>query len=308
MSKLSESAYLVALYRALESERRDALFQDPWARQLAGGQGQLFQALLGHPQPYADVIAIRTHLVDTLIQEQIARNHISLVMNLGAGLDTRPYRLQLPSSLIWLDVDLPDISEYKHQQLHGVKPRCILKQIKGDLADSTFRHSLFSASTQFSKPTIVITEGLLGYWTETQVASLASHLSQQHYIHGWILELAAPTVLRGWQRQYSHTLYDQYVANGKPAFKFAPHQGPAFFQTWGWQVAHQYDVLDKLSHLQRATPLVHLRAVMKRVLSQLHIPQTLSGQVVLLTHPTGFNAKRNDALGHKHGSYASRGN
>lgn len=43
MSKLSESAYLVALSRALESERSDALFQDPWARQLAGGQGQLFR-------------------------------------------------------------------------------------------------------------------------------------------------------------------------------------------------------------------------------------------------------------------------
>ncbi|KAI9135095.1 hypothetical protein [Acaryochloris sp. CCMEE 5410] len=95
--------------------------------------------------------------------------------------------------------------------------------------------------------------------------------------------------------QYNHTLYDQYVANGEPAFKFAPHQGPGFFQTWGWQVAHQYDVLDKLSHLQRATPLVHLRAVMKRVLGQLNIPQTIPSQVVLLTHPTGSRAERSNS-------------
>lgn len=131
MSKLSESAYLVALSRALESERSDALFQDPWARQLAGGQGQLFQALSGDAQPYADAIAIRTHLIDKLVQERIAHENIGLVMNLGAGLDTRPYRLNLPSSLIWLDVDLPGILEYKHQQLLGVKSRCILKRIKG---------------------------------------------------------------------------------------------------------------------------------------------------------------------------------
>lgn len=293
MSKLSESAYLVALYRALESERRDALFQDPWARQLAGGQGQLLQTLLGHPQKYADVIAIRTHLIDELIQTRIAHDNIGLVINLGAGLDTRPYRLQLPSSLIWLEVDLPDILEYKYQKLLGVKSRCILQGIKGNLADSTFRRSLFSIINQLSKPVLVITEGLLGYWTEHHVAKLASHLSQQPYIGWWILELASPAALRGWQMKYSHTLYDQYVANGEPAFKFAPHQGPRFFQTWGWQVADQYDVLDQLSHLQRATPLVHLRAVMKRVLGKFHITQTIPGQVVLLTHPTRSRAERN---------------
>lgn len=293
MSKLSESAYLVALYRALESERSDALFQDPWARQLAGGQGQLFQALLGHSKQYADVIAMRTHLIDKLIQARIADDNIGLVINLGAGLDTRPYRLQLPSSLLWLDVDLPDILEYKHQQLLGVKSRCILKHIKGNLAESAFRRSLFAITHQLSKPALVITEGLLGYWTEHQVSQFAAHLSQQHCIGGWILELAAPTVLRGWQMQYSHTLYDQYVANGEPAFKFAPHQGPRFFQTWGWQVADQYDVLDQLSHLQRATPLVRLRAVMKRVLGKFHITQTIPGQVVLLTHPTRSRAERN---------------
>lgn len=295
MSKLSESAYLVALYRALESERSDALFQDPWARQLAGGQGPLFQALLGHSKQSADVIAIRTHLIDKLIQERVAHDNIGLVMNLGAGLDTRPYRLQLPSSLIWLEVDLPDILAYKHQKLMGVKSRCILKRMKGDLADSTFRRSLFSMTQQLSKPVLVITEGLLGYWTESQVSALASHLSQQHSVGWWILELASPAVLKAWQMQYSHTLYDQYVANGKPAFKFAPHQGPAFFQTWGWRVAHQYDVLDNLSYFQRATPLVHLRVVMKRVLEQLHIPQTISGQVVLLTHPTRSSTTRNDS-------------
>lgn len=295
MSKLSESAYLVALYRALESERSDALFQDPWARQLAGGQGQLLQTLLGHPQKYADVIAIRTHLIDELVQKRIAQNNIGLVINLGAGLDTRPYRLQLPSSLIWLEVDLPEILEYKYQKLLGVKSRCILQGIKGNLADSTFRRSLFSVINQLSKPVLVITEGLLGYWTEHHVAKLASHLSQQPYIRWWILELASPAALSGWQMQYSHTLYDQYVTNGKPAFQFAPHQGPAFFQPWGWQVVHQDDVLEKLSHHQRATPLMSLRAIMKRVLKKLHITLAIPSQIVLLTQPTGLRAERKDS-------------
>lgn len=300
MSKLAETAYLVALYRALESERSDALFQDPWARQLAGGQGQLLQTLLGNPQKYSDAIAIRTHLIDELIQELISHGNVGLVLNLGAGLDTRPYRLQLPSSLTWLEVDLPEILEYKHQKLLGVQPRCILKRLKGNLADSTLRTSLFSVVNQLSKPALVITEGLLGYWHEYQVSTLASNLSQQQYISWWVLELASPAVLRGWQRLYSHTLYDQYITNGKPAFKFAPQQGPVFFQTWGWQVVNQYDVLEKLSQLKRTTPLVSLRAALRRGLQKLHITQALHSQVVLLAHPKGLTTvKRVNRYAHK---------
>lgn len=284
MSKLTETAYLVALYRALETERSDALFQDPWARQLAGGQGQLLQTLLGNPQRYSDVIAIRTHLIDGLIQELIAADKIGLVINLGAGLDTRPYRLQLPSSLIWLEIDLPEILEYKYQKLLGLQPRCILKQITGDLADSTLRTSLFAVVNQLSKPVLVITEGLLGYWNECQVSTLASTMSQQRYVSRWILELASPAALRGWQTLYNHTLYDQYVANGKPAFQFAPQQGPAFFQNWGWHVVNQYDVIEKMIQLKRTSSLVSLRAGISRRLEKLHLKQALRSQVVLLGH------------------------
>lgn len=54
----------------------------------------------------------RTYLFDRIIREQVAQG-ADMVVNLAAGLDTRPYRMQLPSSLNWVEVDLPKILDYK---------------------------------------------------------------------------------------------------------------------------------------------------------------------------------------------------
>lgn len=278
MSSLAETAYLVALCRALESERSDPLFQDPWARNLAGGRGQILQILLGHQQRCVDAIAIRTHLIDNLVLELVHQADLGFVLNLGAGLDTRPYRLSLPSSLFWIEVDRSEILKDKQQKLQQVQPQCILEQIQGDLTEPTFRQTLFAYINQWTKPVLVLTEGFLGYWSANQVADLAGELYQQQHIGWWAFELASPEVLLGWHTLYAHQLYDQYVANGKTTFQFAPVEGPEFFRPWGWQVAKQHNVLEKLHQLQRTLPLVSMGAKIMQWINT----QKPHSQIVLL--------------------------
>lgn len=93
MNKICETAYLVAMYRAIESERPDALFLDPFARLLASGQGQVLVAMLGDKKQAANLIATRTHFFDRTIEQLARSQQIDTVVNLGAGLDTRRYRL-----------------------------------------------------------------------------------------------------------------------------------------------------------------------------------------------------------------------
>ena len=40
ISNVSDTARWVALYRAMETDRPDALFKDPYARRLAGAEGE----------------------------------------------------------------------------------------------------------------------------------------------------------------------------------------------------------------------------------------------------------------------------
>jgi methyltransferase (TIGR00027 family) len=106
---ISDTARWIAYFRARESERPDALFHDPYAGRLAGERGfQIANALVdGNKHDWAWVA--RTYLFDTFLLREI-QNGASFVVNLAAGLDARPYRMQLPTTLQWLEVDLPDIN------------------------------------------------------------------------------------------------------------------------------------------------------------------------------------------------------
>jgi Leucine carboxyl methyltransferase len=58
-----------------------------------------------------------------------------MVVNLAAGLDTRPYRMDLPSSRLWVEVDLPDLLDYKEEVLKSESPRCRLERVRLDLSN-----------------------------------------------------------------------------------------------------------------------------------------------------------------------------
>src|SRR5205807_9545136 len=105
---VSDTALWAAVYRAAETERPDALFRDPYARRLAAERGrQIAESLPAAIR--ADWAWVgRTYLFDQLIAEQL-RQGVDMVVNLAAGLDARPYRMDLPSSLQWIEVDLPGI-------------------------------------------------------------------------------------------------------------------------------------------------------------------------------------------------------
>src|SRR5262245_62515245 len=92
---VSDTARWVAVYRAEESARSDALFHDPFAAQLAGERGRAIAARAPRASSFAMVA--RTKLIDDLVAASIAEG-CDRVVNLAAGFDTRPYRLALPES------------------------------------------------------------------------------------------------------------------------------------------------------------------------------------------------------------------
>ena len=94
-SAYPDTALLAAGWRAMESSRSDALFDDPLAAGLAGESGLRIAATLPDG---AWVVAIRTVVIDGFVRSAIA-SPVDTIINIGAGLDTRPYRMELPSSL-----------------------------------------------------------------------------------------------------------------------------------------------------------------------------------------------------------------
>src|SRR5262245_61383351 len=94
LRNVSDTARWVAIYRAIESERPDALFRDPYARRLAGERGERIRAAMEFANRNAWSFVARTVLFDRFVTESIA-NGTDMIVNLAAGLDTRPYRMAL---------------------------------------------------------------------------------------------------------------------------------------------------------------------------------------------------------------------
>src|SRR5256885_2373605 len=126
---ISDTARWMAVYRAHESARKDAVFRDPYARALAGERGERIAASFTHKQNFEWSLVARTYAFDRYVAKEIAAG-ADLVLNLAAGLDTRPYRMELPRALRWVEVDLPEILDYKEEILGDAKPACALERVR----------------------------------------------------------------------------------------------------------------------------------------------------------------------------------
>jgi methyltransferase (TIGR00027 family) len=252
---VSDTARWVAVYRAQETERPDAIFRDPFARRLAGDRGEQIARMnpLGGDNAWSMIT--RTYLIDNLINAGLQRG-ADLVVNLAAGLDSRPYRMQLPPSLRWIEVDLPEILDYKENVLRDEKPLCALDRIRLDLSDVRARRELFARLGQSAKRALIITEGLLIYLTADAVGDLAADLAAPASFRSWIVDIASPGLLRMLTKRMASQL-----SQAAP-FKFAPEEGPRFFERYGWKPVEVQSFLKNAAHLNRLPFLLRLVALL----------------------------------------------
>jgi len=250
---ISDTARWVAVYRAMETERPDAHFRDPYARRLAGPEGEEIVRSLRHGAGMAWAMIVRTAVMDEMILRAVAGGS-DLVLNLAAGLDARPYRLELPRGLRWVEVDLPGITDYKEDQLAGETPRCALERIRLDLTDLPGRQALFARLGAKARQVTVVTEGLLAYLTPEQVAGLATDLHTPPTFARWITELASPWILRYMQRKYRKVT----GVGGTVPMHFGPADGGGFFRPYGWVVAEERSMLEEGRRLRREMRLAWL--------------------------------------------------
>ncbi|MGC1484266.1 MAG: SAM-dependent methyltransferase [Candidatus Acidiferrum sp.] len=252
---VSDTARWVAVYRARETERSDAHFRDPFARRLAGERGeQIAQSMpLGRDNDWSMIT--RTCLGDDLINEQV-RQGVDMVINLAAGLDARPYRMQLPLSLKWIEVDLPEILSYKEEILRDENPVCSLERIRLDLSDVAARRDLFAQLGRRAAKALIVSEGLLIYLNAEDVAGLAKDLAAPPSFQSWILDIASPGLLRMLAKRTAKQL-----TQAAP-FKFAPPEGPDFFITYGWKPVDVRSLLKNAARLKRLSFFMSLFALL----------------------------------------------
>jgi methyltransferase (TIGR00027 family) len=253
---ISDTALWAAIHRAWETERPDALFRDPWARKLAGERGEKIATKFSPGRKDAWSWAMRTYIVDRDITDQVGQG-TGMVVNLAAGLDTRPYRMALPATLQWVEVDLAGILDYKEEILANEKPVCRLERVRMDLRDGGARRELFTRLGRQAKRALILSEGLLIYLSPEEVATLARDLAAVPAFSHWVCVVVSPGLKRMLEKRMGGELN-----RGRAPLKFAPEGGPGFLAACGWKPVAVRSLLKTAAKLNRLTFLLRLLALL----------------------------------------------
>lgn len=177
----------VARVRALETERENALFRDPLAKAFATAGG-LWPSSPPLPDDEAArrrrlavsfSIVIRTKFLDDLLQ-QASASGVRQVVLLGAGMDSRAFRMDWPTGTRLFEVDTAEPLDFKASVLRQEQAvaRCERITVAVDLRDD-WPDALAAAGHDQALPTVWIAEGLLIYLPEDAVDLLLSRIGAQ---------------------------------------------------------------------------------------------------------------------------------
>jgi methyltransferase (TIGR00027 family) len=266
---VSDTALWVATFRAQEGQRADAAFDDPLASILTGERGRQIARAIPRAAMVAWGMVMRTSAIDRLIDEAVTAG-IDTVLNLGAGLDTRPYRMKLPAALRWIEIDFQNIVELKNSKLSQYKPVCQLERIGMDLLDSRSRKEMFARYEATSKNTLVISEGVISYFSTHDAASLASELHAIPSIRFWIQDFDNAGHRRepwGWKKRLKAA-----------PFLFKVKNWFEFFNYYGWQPSKVITNFEQSERINRPYPFDFPFGLIMRAL-----PREMSQKILSLS-------------------------
>ena len=219
-------------------------------------------------------MVVRTTAIDRLIYEAL-QSGVDTVLNLGAGLDTRPYRMNLPANLQWIEIDFPCIVELKNSRLVEYKPVCKLERVGIDLLNQPSRNTFLARHARTSKKTLVITEGVLSYFSILNAATLASELHATPSICLWIQDFdntGQRRLPRGWEAKLKAA-----------PFLFKVKNWFEFFEKYGWRSSQVITSFEESQRINRPYPLdfpfsLILRTLPAAMSQKIH---SLSGAVLM---------------------------
>ena len=174
--RASRTAEHNALFRALETSRPGGLFADPLAEAFLSPSLRSV-ALLARVPPVGSAVrrtidrrwpgvrtsvVARTRLIDGVVVERTGS--VGQVVVLGAGFDTRPYRLPALAPLPVFEVDHPDTQRRKREVLRrrGVATDHV-RFAPTDFERDDLDRSLATAGHDRSVPTLCLWEGVTNY-------------------------------------------------------------------------------------------------------------------------------------------------
>lgn len=224
---VSTTALGVCALRVWESKRDPAerLIYDPFAAVLCGNESPelpLQEEVGQNKEFWMDFIGVRSHWID----QEVSNFPMAQLVILGAGLDTRAYRLSSLKDVPVFEVDFEEVLSAKATLLEAHAPLAQLHNCPANLITAPWESQLLRRGFA-DAPTMWLLEGLTGYLTEEELEVLMTKISS---LAPAMSKLTATFV--GSSMRENATSMHRYLVSG-------PEQIETLLSRFGWTASVQ---------------------------------------------------------------------
>lgn len=202
---ISDTAFWCCGLRARDAGAADPVCGDRFAKSFMDERGlRILESFNNEKGPNALCI-VRHRIIDDVLRERLAADPGLLVIVIGAGFDSRAFRL---AGGVWLELDEPQIFDYKNARLPPGQCQNELHRIPIHFASETLESKL--APYAKFKSAVFVVEGVFMYLGPEQLGVLMHTLQRLFPKHALICDL----MTRRFFEKYSRTLHEKLKGMG----------------------------------------------------------------------------------------------
>ena len=224
MNPISNTAYYCCGVRMLDAAHPRSLCNDHFAKRFLDARGmQIFEPFRSEKMPNISN-TVRCYIIDEAIRSQLVAHPNSLIISIGAGFDSRPYRI---AGGEWVEIDEPQLIEYKNEKLPIAGCPNSLTRISIDFANETLIEKLAAYRTQ--QNIILAIEGVFMYLENGAIESTIKQLQTLFPKHILLCDLMTKKMFD----QFAQSVHNKLVAVGA-RFTARPENPAAMFTQRGY--------------------------------------------------------------------------
>jgi methyltransferase (TIGR00027 family) len=236
MKPISRTAFYCCGIRMQDAENTNPICDDTYARAFMNEEALKFL------ETFKDDIGpnlgnvVRHRIIDDLLRRELGTNLHERILIIGAGFDTRAYRLKGGS---WIEFDEPQVIAYKNERLPAGQSANELERIAVDFATESLDEKLSPFATR--EQVAVVVEGVLMYLEENQISEMLQTLRHHFPKHKLICDL----MKRDFFEKYARPIHGKVANLGAP-FKYIVDDPAKVFLESGYELTEQIAIVQQV--------------------------------------------------------------
>lgn len=247
INTISNTAFYCCGIRMEDAQRKKPVCNDQFAKRFMDEKAlEIFEPFRSETMANISNVT-RCRIIDDILRDEITKNVNTSVITIGAGFDTRPYRLQGGR---WFELDEPQVIDYKNEKLPVSECKNSLERISIDFSNESLSDKLKVINSE--EPVIIVIEGVFMYLEPENILHTINALQLCFPIHVLLCDLMNKSFFEKYARKTHTKLVD---AGG--TFTTRPEKPTEIF------ISNNYVEIDHIPINRRARELGIYRDILK---------------------------------------------